>query len=338
MSNKDGVEMTAQGGKSAAKKSGNVVAKPVRGSGGGGGSKTDIDDDDEKDEVPKAIIPIAGATQEVANGEPPPFQQYTGKDFVKLYGHPDRWACLDSSDLYEDDEVLLLKTHSCISKAVAATVWMLSLGCLCSTLWAIYIYLNATGDPVSPKYYQTKLCGAITTINAQTVNDTLKLQCDVDSVSTIPTIGDFFWLIWAFLFLCMMFLGCCAPPDRILVLEKERNIGYVREKNWNMCSIVCARVHCGVPRTICEFTPSVVYMEMQTEKRIDGASGWGVTRWGLQNPTKILVLRDLHDGALLHAIDAHDILCCYDHRCCLKEAEYMLVTLKQRLESHLRMV
>ena len=128
------------------------------------------------------------------------------------------------------------------------------------------------------------------------------------------------------------------------------------------------------------------YLEFENEKRIDGVGGWGVTRWGLHNPTKVghrggwlfvlvssrfpvgvrrtrvkptnntadrlrmllfvscalhsqvLVLRDLHDGAMLHTIDAHDILCCYNSRCCLKEAEYMLVTLKQRLESHLRII
>ena len=270
--------------------------------------------------------------------EIPEFQQYTGKDYVDLYGHPDRWACLDTSDVYEDDQVLVMKTHSFISKAAAAVVWLCSLACIGASLWAIYIYSFAFQDPISPLYYQSKLCTAVTMVNQELSNDTLLLTCDPDAADAIPVIGDLFWVIWIVLFAVMTILGCCAPPDRIIVLEKGQNTGYVRERNWNMCAIVCTRAHCGQARTIVEFTPSVVYIDFETEQRIDGASGWGVTRWGTTNPTKALVLRDLHDGAMLHTIDAHDILCCYNSKCCRKEAEYMLITLKQRLESHLRVI
>ena len=314
--------------------------------GGGGGSKQPLGGPDiarvvgSDPEAPKATI--------VGENAPAPFTQYSGKDYTDLYGHPDRWSWLDSSEFDETDEMLVMKTHSFISKAAAIVVWAVGLAVLASTGWAIYLYVQADFDPVSPRYYQSKLCASIDILNEQLLlidggNETLLLECDISSVPVVPVVGDFFWVLWVVMVLVVTFLGCCAPPDRQLVLEKDQDIGYVREKNWNCCSICCTRAHCGQPRTICEFTPSVVYATFETEKRIDGVGGWGVTRWGLTNPTKVVVLRDLHDGAMLHTIDAHDILCCYyptccGKQCCLKEAEFFLVTLKQRLESHLRAV
>lgn len=279
-----------------------------------------------------------------STGAPPPFQTFTGNDYEELYGHPRRWECLDTSDFYENDHVLVMKTHSCISKVAAILVWSMSLSWFACTVWAIYLYINAESDTTSPKYYQSRLCVVVTMLNSNPIitsgvnNNSLELVCDINNVQTIPVIGNFFWIIWTFFFVIMSFFGCCAPMDRELVIEKDNDTGYISERNWNICSLICARVHCGTRRTIVEFTPSVVYIDFKREDRIDGVGGWGLTRWGLRNTTKVLNLRDLDDGAVLHTIDAHDILCCYNPKCCLKEAEFYMITLKQRLESHLRAV
>ena len=261
--------------------------------------------------------------------------QKTGKDYSKLYGHPDRWSWLDSSEFEENEVYLVMKTHPCISKCIGITVGLMGLALIVTSVWAGYIYTFAETDPSSPRFFQSKLCSAVTMVNQELLNETLMLECDID-VPAIDTIGNFFWIIWAFFLVSVSFFGCCAPPDRELVIEKDSDTGYIRERNWNYCSYCCTRAHCGKPRIVCEFTPSVVYITMEVEKRIDGVGGWGFTRWGLTNPTKVLIMRDLHDGAMLHTIDAHDILCCYQPTCCVKEAEYYLITLKQRLESHLR--
>jgi hypothetical protein len=175
--------------------------------------------------------PAAVAVAQQA-GEPMAAQlaAYTGKDFEKLYGHPDRWACLDSSDVYEDEHVLVMKTHALVSKCVAVTVWVMSLACIGSAPWAAYIYVNADNDPVSPRYYQSKLCAAVSAVNlnlqeSDKSNATLLLECDPTAAMVIPVIGDLFWVIWTVLVVAMVFAGCCAPPDRVIVLEKDDDTG-----------------------------------------------------------------------------------------------------------------
>ena len=44
-----------------------------------------------------------------------------------------------------------MRTHSCISKFAAVVVWVLSLACGAATIWAIYLYINAAQEPISPK-------------------------------------------------------------------------------------------------------------------------------------------------------------------------------------------
>ncbi len=182
----------------------------------------------------------------VAGAAPEPLpavqlQAYTGKDFEQLYGHPDRWACLDSSEVYEDEHVLVMKTHSFTSKCVAVAVWAMSFACIGSAPWAVYVYANANNDPVSPRYYQSKLCEAVTLVNEglaekYNTNATLLLDgCDLSGTMVIPVIGDLFWVIWAVLTTAMVFAGCCAPPDRMIVLEKEADTGCVSEIQTGDC-------------------------------------------------------------------------------------------------------
>ena len=307
----------------------------------GGASKPGDSDEAGDGDVETKIAPAVSTSDSASvavipvKGSPTDFQSLSGKDYEKLYGKPDRWACLDTSEVVETGDYLVMKTHPFISKCFGMCVWAVGVCFMATSVWAIYLYINAEQDSSSPRYYQSKLCSAVTILNEDLLNETLQLSCALD-VPVINIIGDFFWIIWLVFLVLLTFGGCCAPPDRELVLEKDTDSGYVRERNWNFCSICCARVHCGMSKVVCEFTPTLVYASLETEKRVDGVGGWGITRWGLTNPTKVLVLRDLHDGEMLHMIDAHDIMCCYFPQCCLKETEYYLVTLKQRLESHLR--